>query len=91
MQIFRKRYFWRILGTLAFIGLMGWSSSMHVSREQLDDVQDEEVATGQIYEQPRGEPLPPFLAGFSTACLVGAYWYLSESTKHPKQRRPDED
>jgi hypothetical protein len=89
--IFRNRNFWRVLGTLAFIALMGWLSSIHVSRKDLDDEQKEDVATGQIYEQPRSGPLPPFIEGFVTACMVGAYWYLSEAIKRPKQRGPDED
>jgi len=74
----RKWYVGQIVASLIFIGMMAWSSSIHLSQREVDEAiaQGDLDDAGRMVEQPRGEPVPPFLAGFATACMVGGYWWV---------------
>jgi hypothetical protein len=91
MKIVRNLYFWMVLGSLAFIGFSAWVSSIHVSREDIKARQAEDDESGDIYEHSHAsEPMPPFLVGFVTACIVGGCWYAVYVQMHPPERK-DED
>jgi hypothetical protein len=78
MRVIRNLYFWLILGTVVFVGAMAWSSSTHVSRQDREAREEEGESSDR---------LPPFAAGFATACVVGLFWFAVHCELNPPERK----
>ena len=89
MRLVRNVYFWLVLGTIAFIGGMAWSSSSweHMSRKDRDEARADREA-----EDKDPEPITGFGAGFMTACAVGLFWFAvhCQANVKPNQDRDNQ-
>jgi hypothetical protein len=77
MRVIRNIYFWLILGSIAFIVLMNWSASKHISQKHLNEIAAERDEVAPV-------AIGPFGMGFVTACIIGGAWVVVYRQKHPK-------
>jgi len=85
MRVIRNVYLWMVLGSLAFVWLMGRSSSVHLTKQEAQEMREEREDEGK---DPDG--MPPFAMGFATACILGGFWYaVYASTPKPPAKRDD--
>lgn len=86
MRIVRNGYFWMVLGTIAFVWLMSRSASVHVSRQDMEEIQAEREADGKDTDR-----LSPFGMGFMTACAVGGFWFAVHCQTSKSDRSGDSE
>ena len=77
MKVIRNAYFWVLLGSIVFIGLMDWSSHFHRTQEQAYQEAEER-------DESAVAVLSPFWEGFATACVVIGAFGVVYRQQHPK-------
>lgn len=79
MKVIRNAYFWVLIGSIAFIGLMDWNSHHHLSQDDANRIATERDESAPVV-------LSPFWEGFATACIVIGAFGLVYRQQHPKIR-----
>jgi hypothetical protein len=88
MRVLKNLQFWYALGTVLFIGFSAFGPRHHHTQREIEACEAENSYSD--YQRSCTDSDEWFI-GFSTACIVGVFWYAVHNSLNPPRREEKSD